>query len=158
MPTIRIYALIFAALSTIAAWSAAQADSAGIVAKDSMAWNPAPAALPAGAKIAALYGDPSQGGPFVVRIQLPKGYKVPPHKHHALEMLTVISGDVRYGMGQRLDPAAENIARAGDFIVTPAETGHWVIANDDAVLQLSSIGPFEITYLDPNDDPRAGQR
>jgi hypothetical protein len=31
---------------------------------------------------------------------------------------------------------------------------HWVHAAAPAVLQVSGRGPFQITYVDPKDDPR----
>src|ERR1043165_2532911 len=50
----------------------------------SIEWKPGPAAIPAGAKMAVLEGDPSKEGPFVVRFQFPDGYHIPtptpPHK------------------------------------------------------------------------------
>src|SRR4029450_2745562 len=42
-------------------------------------WKDGPAALPAGAKAALLEGDPTKEGPFVMRLQMPDGYHVPPH-------------------------------------------------------------------------------
>jgi hypothetical protein len=40
-------------------------------------WGPAPATLPKGAEITVLSGDPSKDGPFVLRLKMPSGYKVP---------------------------------------------------------------------------------
>jgi hypothetical protein len=55
-------------------------------------WMDAPAALPPGAKIAVLAGDPNKKGPFTMRLQTLAGYKVPPHTHPTTENITVISG------------------------------------------------------------------
>ena len=44
-------------------------------------WKAGPAALPPGAKMAVLEGDPTKEGPFVVRFQFPDGYHVAPHTH-----------------------------------------------------------------------------
>lgn len=139
-------------------FEAAAQDNAGVLSANSLSWQAAPTSFPRGAEIAPLYGDPAKGGPFVLRIRLPAGYKIAPHKHGSLELLTIISGELRYGMGNEYNPALETFAHAGDFIVTPAETGHWVQANAATVLQLSSIGPFTMTYLKPQDDPGAAQR
>ena len=49
-------------------------------------WKVAPAALPPGAKMAVLEGDPTKEGPFVVRFQFPEGYHVPPHTHPKTEV------------------------------------------------------------------------
>src|SRR5262249_14324299 len=61
-----------------------------MVRPDDIKWGPAPPALPAGAKIAVLAGDPSKAGPYVMRAQLPDGYKVPPHWHPVDENVTVL--------------------------------------------------------------------
>lgn len=133
-------------------------ERAGVLPANDLTWKAAPTSFPQGAEFAPLYGDPSKGGPFVMRIRLPAGYKIAPHKHSAAETLTILSGELRYGTGDTYDPAVETFAHALDFIVTPAEAGHWVQANADTVLQLSSIGPFTMTYLNPQDDPRTAQR
>ena len=57
-------------------------------------WKEGPAALPPGAKMAVLEGDPTKEGPFVVRFQFPDGYHIPPHTHPKTERVTVISGAV----------------------------------------------------------------
>ena len=66
-------------------------------------WGPAPDALPKGAQIAVLSGDPSKDGPYVVRLRLPSGYKVPAHNHPTTEMVTVLNGKFNLGMGDKLD-------------------------------------------------------
>ena len=48
---------------------------------DDLKWGPASPALPAGAQGAALVGDPSKEGLYVVRVKFPAGYKVAPHSH-----------------------------------------------------------------------------
>jgi hypothetical protein len=42
-----------------------------LVRAKSIQWSPAPATLPAGAKIALLQGNPKEAGRYVIRVQLP---------------------------------------------------------------------------------------
>ena len=70
---------------------------------DALKWGPAPPALPPGAQLAVLSGDPGKNGLYVVRVKLPAGYKVPPHTHPTDETVTVISGTFHIGMGDSLD-------------------------------------------------------
>ena len=63
-------------------------------------WKAAPAALPPGARMAVLEGDPTKEGPFVVRFQFPDGYHVPPHTHPKTERVTVISGILHLATGE----------------------------------------------------------
>ncbi|HEY3660514.1 MAG TPA: hypothetical protein VGK91_04745, partial [Candidatus Udaeobacter sp.] len=48
---------------------------------ETIEWKAGPAALPSGAKMAVLEGDPTKEGWFVVRFQFPDGYHVAQHTH-----------------------------------------------------------------------------
>jgi quercetin dioxygenase-like cupin family protein len=117
-------------------------------------WKAAPAELPRGAEVAVLFGDPQASGPFVVRLRAPAGYQVPAHKHPDFETVTVISGSLRMGQGQKVDPSAEAFLHAGDFIAAAPGMGHWLVVNDDAVVQVTGMGPWTVDYFDPRDNPR----
>src|SRR5262245_57568899 len=69
-------------------------------------WVPAPPSSPSGALVALLYGDPAKEGLFVLRMKVPKDYYIPPHKHPKPEIVTVISGTTRIGMGTIADRGA----------------------------------------------------
>src|SRR5262245_22982071 len=117
-------------------------------------WGPAPPGLPAGAKAAVLEGDPSKEGPFTIRAQMPDGYKVPPHWHPAIEHVTVISGTLHLGMGDKIDKAAAKTLPAGSFSYMPAQMHHFAWMEGETVLQIHGMGPWGITYVNPADDPR----
>ena len=65
-------------------------------------WQNDPPGLPKGAQIAVLAGDPGKPGPFVLRVRFPPGTVVAPHRHATAENLTVLSGDLYHGMGEKL--------------------------------------------------------
>ena len=111
-------------------------------------------ALPEGAQIAVLSGDPSKDGLYVVRVMMPAGYKVPAHNHPTTEMLTVISGDFHLGMGDKLDEEKGTLLTAGGFAEAPAKMNHFAWATTPTVVQIHGQGPFAITYVNPADDPR----
>ena len=46
---------------------------------DKVEWKNGPPSIPSGAKIAVLEGDSSKEGYFALRLQLPDGYRLPPH-------------------------------------------------------------------------------
>jgi hypothetical protein len=71
-----------------------------------VSWQPGPSSLAPGAKIAILEGDPSKEGFFTMRLLLPDGYRVNPHWHPKVERLTIISGTLNLGTGDRFDAAA----------------------------------------------------
>ncbi len=118
-------------------------------------WGPAPDAFPAGAQMAVLDGNPMQGG-FVVRVKTPDGYVIPPHWHPAVERVTVISGNLKLGMGNRFQEAQMQNLGPGSFVSLPAEHRHYVKSSGESVIQVQSDAPFQITYVNPKDDPRHG--
>ena len=71
--------------------------------------------LPKGVQMAVLAGDPGKKGPFVARLKLPPGLKIPPHQHPTTEAVTVISGEFRFGMGDKLDEFKGRKAWSGWF-------------------------------------------
>lgn len=134
--------------------SAGAAEQHNIIAEKDVKWGAAPGSLPAGAQASVLLGDPSKEGLFVLRLKLPKGYHIPPHTHPKPEVVTVVSGALGLGMGDKADPSrATAISTGGFFAMQPGET-HFAYANEETVLQLSSTGPWGISYANPKDDPR----
>lgn len=72
-----------------------------------------PASLPGGAEAAVLYGDPAKEGLFVMRLKAPKGYRIPPHTHPKAEVVSVVAGRMRLGLGPAADRASvEELPRA----------------------------------------------
>ena len=125
-----------------------------IVPPQEIKWGPAPAVLPAGAEAAVLFGDPSKEGLFVLRLKLPAGYRVAPHTHPVDEVITVISGTFRMGMGQSADQRKAQALPAGSFFALPPGVAHYVSTNEETVVQISTVGPWGLTYINPTDDPR----
>lgn len=129
-------------------------DGARVYTAAATTWKPGPASLPPGAQIAVLEGDPSKEGPFVFRLKLPDGYRVPPHTHAKTERVTVLSGTFHLGMGATFDRDAARPLPAGSYGYWPAGMKHFVWAEGDTVLQFHGSGPWSIQYLNPQDDPR----
>jgi anti-sigma factor ChrR (cupin superfamily) len=116
-------------------------------------WGPAPPALPKGAELTVLSGDPSKDGPYVVRLKMPKGYKIAAHNHPTTENVTVISGNFHIGMGDKFDNKKGIELRAGGYGEAPAKMNHYAWASSPTVVQVHGQGPFAITYVNPADDP-----
>ena len=116
-------------------------------------WGDPPAVLTAGAKAAVLAGDPSKVGEFVMRLQLPAGYVIAPHWHPTDELVTVVSGTLAVGMGDKRDDKAAQVLPAGSFAMLPARMHHYAIAKTATVVQVNGDGPFALIYVDPADDP-----
>jgi quercetin dioxygenase-like cupin family protein len=117
-------------------------------------WEPAPAILPPGAQAAVLFGDPSREGLFVLRLKFPAGYSVAPHMHPVDEVVTVISGTFNVGMGETVDRRKAQSLPAGGFHALPPGMAHYVFMEEETVIQISTNGPWGLTYINPKDDPR----
>jgi quercetin dioxygenase-like cupin family protein len=116
------------------------------------AWGPAPPMLPPGVQIAVLAGDPGTEGNFTIRLKMPPGYRVPRHWHPTDEAVTLVEGDLTLSMGEAA--AQDEMLAPGDFINLPTPMRHEASSKGGAVVQVQSMGPFVINYLDPKDDPR----
>jgi quercetin dioxygenase-like cupin family protein len=145
---------VIACFALVVPASAEQGPGHVIVRPPAIQWTAAPAALPPGARSALLYGDPAKPELFVMRIWFPKGYRIAPHLHPLPEVVTVISGTLKMGFGKTAERRNTELLRAGTFMVTPANAPHYAFFDEDTVLQLSTTGPWSLTYLNPADDPR----
>jgi len=121
-------------------------------AADQIKWGDAPPMLTKGAKMAVLYGDPSKDGLFIVRLKMPANYKIMPHWHPTDENATVISGALAIGMGDKLDPKTKTLG-AGGFVSLPAKMHHYAFSTKETIVEVSAMGPFALTYVNPEDDP-----
>ncbi len=132
----------------------AEAQHAIVALPDKIVFGPGPASLPAGAKAAVLEGNPSEPGPFTIRVWLPGGYRIPPHYHPAVEHVTVLKGTFKVGMGEKFDAAAMSALPVGTFAALAPETRHFAMAQGETIVQLHGIGPWRLVYVNPADDPR----
>jgi hypothetical protein len=132
------------------------ADAAMLNASE-LKWGDAPPQLPKGAKLAVLYGDPGKEGPFTLRLKIPGGYKIAPHWHSNDENLTVISGAFYLGMGDKMEAKSAHMLKAGGYHYLPGKQHHFAFSKAPTIVQVSGSGPFDITYIDPADDPSKGK-
>lgn len=122
--------------------------------KADIKWMEGPPGLPAGAKFAVLAGDPSKEGPFTIRAVLPANYKIPAHWHPTTENLAVLEGTLYMGSGEKLDEKSAKELSPGGFSSIPPKSPHFVFTKSTCTIQVHAIGPFAITYINPEDDPR----
>ena len=96
-----------------------------------------------GAETAVLYGDPTKSGLYVMRLRLPAGAKVLPHIHpEEVRTLTVISGTLYFGFGEKWDESKLKAYPAGTFFSEVPTTPHFVAAKDgEVIFQATGIGP-----------------
>jgi quercetin dioxygenase-like cupin family protein len=131
-----------------------QADFRSVLPED-ISWEPF-AAFPPSARLAVVVGQPSEPGPYVVRVKVPSGVKLMPHRHQEDRVYTVISGVFYIGRGDQFDADKLEAYPPGSVVVLPGGTAHFHWARSgEYVTQVFAIGPISLTYLNPRDDPRS---
>ena len=117
-------------------------------------WKPF-AAFPAPVCLAVIVGQPSEQGPDTIRVRVPHGVKLMPHRHPEDRTYTVISGVFYIGLGDRFDADKLEPYAPGTVVVLPGNTAHfhWAKAGE-YVTQVTALGPLGVEYVNPRDDPR----
>ena len=92
--------------------------------------------------------------PNILRLKFPANYDVAAHWHSMPERLTVLSGALNVGMGDKLDRQASQKLEPGGFVSLPAKMHHFAWTTTPTIVQISLQGPFDIFYVNPSDDPQ----
>ena len=77
---------------------------------DTVKWNDEPI-LPKGAQSVVLVGDPNKAGVFIAWLKFPSNYPIPPHIHPFTEVITVLSGKLGNGKGEKFDTKKSAIVK-----------------------------------------------
>ena len=105
-------------------------------------WKPFPA-FPPCVRLAVLVGQPSERGPYVIRVKAPAGVKLMPHRHPEDRVDTVMSGVFYIGLGDRFDGDQVKAYPPGSVIILPGDTPHFHWAKSgEYVTQVSAVGPL----------------
>jgi len=119
-------------------------------------WEPF-ASFPPSVRLAVVVGDPSKEGPYTIRVYVPHGVKLMPHRHPEDRVYTVISGVFYIGLGDQFEADKLQAFPPGAVIVLPGGTSHFHWAKSgEYISQVTGTGPLGLEYLDPKDDPRNG--
>jgi quercetin dioxygenase-like cupin family protein len=124
-----------------------------LVTPSEIKWGAPPPVFEKAASFAVISGDPGKPGLFVVRLKLPAGYKIAPHWHPTDEHVTVLSGTLALGMGEKFDQASMKALPAHGYALLPAEMRHFAMATTATTIEVCGQGPFALTYVNPADDP-----
>jgi hypothetical protein len=121
---------------------------------DEIQYGPAPAFVPPGATMAVLEGNPgATTGDYTIRLKMPDGYKIAPHWHPKRENVSVISGTLKVGMGDKFDESKMMSFPANSFAYLDPSMHHYAMTSGDTVLQIHGMAPVKINYVNPSDDP-----
>jgi quercetin dioxygenase-like cupin family protein len=139
-------------VGTPASW--AQSSGHQMISPDDLKWVDIPS-LPPGAKIAVIEGPLSEAVPFTFRLKFPANYQIPAHWHPAVERVTVLSGTLYMGVGDKLDMQKSASLPPGNMMIMQPKTNHFAwTKEEEVVVQLNGTGPWGVTYVNAADDPR----
>lgn len=121
---------------------------------EDLEWKPF-AAFPPSVRLAVVVGQPSERGLYTIRVKVPHGVKMMPHRHPEDRIYTVISGVFYIGQSDQFDPDRLEAYPPGAVIVLPGNTWHFHWAKSgEYITQVSAIGPLGMEYINSKDDPR----
>jgi quercetin dioxygenase-like cupin family protein len=117
-------------------------------------WKPF-SVFPPAVRLAVVVGEPSEPGPYTIRVKVPRGEKLMPPKHPEDRVYTVISGILYIGLGDQFDASKLKAYPTGAVVVLPGNTPHFHWAkSSEYVTQVTATGPLGLKYLSAKDDPR----
>jgi hypothetical protein len=103
---------------------------------DDSSWRSGPPGLPGGSTFAVISGDPAQAGPFMIRVELPSGYRLAPYRRPRDENIVVLAGAIQVGT---------RTLASGSFIRLRANQWHFLSTQSGATLQIFGDGPFALS-------------
>jgi len=114
------------------------------------------AAFPPSVRLAVISGQPSESGPYMIRVKVPGSVKLMPHRHSEDRIYTVISGVFYIGVGEEFNPDKLEAYPPGAVIVLPSNTSHFHWAKSgEYISQVTAVGPLGFEYVNSKDDPRS---
>ena len=114
------------------------------------------AAFPAPVRLAVIAGQPSEAELFTIRVKVPGGTKLMPHRHSEDRIYTVIAGVFYVGVGDEFDADKLRAYPPGAVIFLPGNTSHFHWAKSgEYIAQVTAIGPLGFEYVNSKDDPRS---
>ena len=97
---------------------------------------------------AFVVGAPNQPGLYTIRVHLKDGGLMPPHSHPDDRIITVVSGTLHYGFGDKADPAATTAYPTGSVFLAKANAPHYAIGKGDVIYQESGTAPTGTKWVE----------
>jgi len=109
----------------------------------------------AGIRTTVVMGDPTQSGPYTIRLSVPAHTRIQAHTHRDDRTAIVASGTWYFGYGQVADSTAEKALPVGSFYTEPGRDAHFAETRDTAVVvYITGFGPTDTVYVAQGNAPR----
>jgi quercetin dioxygenase-like cupin family protein len=105
-----------------------------------------------GFKQAAVEGDRTKPGLYIVQVKFPPGVMSKPHFHGETRYATVIKGTWYTGDGDEFTPEKTVPLKPGSYMKHPAGAHHYDGSKDEEVIvELIGMGPSTTTKIHPDE-------
>jgi quercetin dioxygenase-like cupin family protein len=139
-------AVILLVASVFSGVAVAQRNAAAPILPDSIRWVSPPNL--SGLQVAWVLGAEHKPGPYILRVKLASGGRIPPHTHPDERNTTVLAGTIYVGFGEIFDETKVVAVPTRAVYVAPANIPHYVWAKDgDAVFQEAGVGPTGTSFI-----------
>jgi len=146
-----VLGVLFLCLGVLLVHSGAQQNA---FTPDQVKYGPPPPFVLPGAQLAVIEGDPTANtGDYTVRFKMPDGYKIASHWHPKRENVTVLSGNLKVGMGDKFDETKMMSFPTGSFAYLDPDMHHYAMASGATEIQIHGMSPLAFNYVNPADDP-----
>jgi len=152
-PFFRLSLILVALLCTSASIPARADPAIQIFDMDGLVWQDYPG-LP-GVKFVVLAGNPREPGLYVIRAKFAPHTMSRPHWHPEARYVTVVKGTWWAGTGDKFDPESTTPIAAGGFAIHAPREVHYDGAKDEeAIVQITGMGPSGTTVVTPAEPKR----
>jgi uncharacterized RmlC-like cupin family protein len=102
-----------------------------------------------GIQFSVLQGDGTKAEAITTRLKWPACFVQLAHSNPYDLALTVLSGEMNFFFGDKLDKSKAVVLKPGDFLLLPANTIHINWASSETVITISATGPRKTVFLNP---------
>jgi quercetin dioxygenase-like cupin family protein len=134
------------AIATPAAGQTAHHPEYTATTADKLVWRPNPNPALSVVQVAVLHGHPAKEGPLVMRLKFPAGFVLPPHTHPREAQMTVISGAIGHGIGEKVERDKAPLLPAGSFFLMTT-VPHFAWFPEETVVQVNGTGPWVLALI-----------
>jgi quercetin dioxygenase-like cupin family protein len=104
---------------------------------------------PNGNQQAVMAGNQKETGLYMYRTRFAANYRNKPHFHPDQRIVTVMSGTLYVGYGEKMDDSQMKALPAGSIFTEPPRQPHYVWAKDgEVVIQVTGYGPSGTTQIE----------
>lgn len=105
-----------------------------------------------GIRTTVVEGDPTQTGPYTIRLSVPAKTRIQAHTHRDSRSAVVVAGTWYFGYGNAASSAAEKALPPGSFYTEPGGVAHFAETKDTpVVVYITGVGPTDTVYVKQSD-------